>query len=180
MAEEFVWPLCHVDQKGASMSTLLTLDVRTLPAPQRHERIFALLDQLAIGQELVLINDHEPRPLRYQIQAAQPESFAWDPQQTAVHEWTVRIRRLRSSVPLRQMSLPARLPHFSPLLSVAKLVKRYPQAMPVLARFGLTPQTDDPRSLRDVAQQSGVALDEIMAALELAIAGATSTDPERT
>jgi uncharacterized protein (DUF2249 family) len=162
------------------MSTLLTLDVRTLPAPQRHARIFALLDQLAPGQELVLINDHEPRPLRYQIQAVQPESFAWDPQQTAVHEWTVRIRRLRSSVPLSQMSLPTRLPHFSPLLSVAKLVKRYPQAMPVLTRFGLTPQTDDPRSLRDVAQQSGVALDEIMAALELAIAGATSTDPERT
>jgi uncharacterized protein (DUF2249 family) len=162
------------------LSTLLTLDVRTLPAPQRHERIFALLDQLAIGQELVLINDHEPRPLRYQIQAAQPESFAWDPQQTAVHEWTVRIRRLRPSLPLSQMSLPARLPHFSPLLSVAKLLKRYPQAMPVLARFGLTPQADDSRSLQDWAKQSSVALDEIMAALELAIAGSASSDPEQS
>jgi uncharacterized protein (DUF2249 family) len=162
------------------MSTLLRLDVRTLPAPQRHERIFALLDQVAPGQELVLINDHDPRPLRYQIQSVQPESFAWDPQQTGVHKWTVRIRRVRPSLPLSQMSLPARLPHFSPLLSVAKLMKRYPQAMPVLARFGLTPKTEDSRSLRDLAQQSSVALDEIMAALELAIAGAASSDPERS
>jgi uncharacterized protein (DUF2249 family) len=148
----------------------LTLDVRTLSAPQRHPRIFALLDQLAPDQELLLINDHEPRPLWYQIQATQPDCFAWEPRQTGVHEWAVQIRRLRASPPLSELHLPARLPHFSPLLSVEKLVRRYPAALPVFARFGLTPAADDPRSLRDLAREEQVDLAALMAALETALA----------
>jgi uncharacterized protein (DUF2249 family) len=151
-------------------SAALLLDVRTLPAPQRHPRIFALLDQLAPGQELVLINDHEPKPLRSQVQATQPECFAWEPRQTGVHEWTVRIRRLRPSPPLGELHLPARLPHFSPLLAVGKLLTRYPASLPVLARFGIAPQDDDPRSLRDLARDANVDLATLMAALEVALA----------
>jgi uncharacterized protein (DUF2249 family) len=151
-------------------TSVLTLDVRTLPAPQRHQRIFALLDQLATGQELVLINDHEPKPLWHQIQATQPESFAWDPQETGMHEWTVRIRRMQPSARLSDLQLPARLPHFSPLLSVGKLLRRYPAAMPVLARFGLTPRAGDSRSLRDLARDEQIDLDALMAELEVALA----------
>lgn len=153
------------------MSTAaLILDVRTLPAPQRHPRIFALLDQLALGEDLLLINDHEPKPLYYQIQATQPGCFAWEPRQTGVHEWTVRIHRLRPSPPLGELNLPVRLPHFTPLLSVGKLLTRYPASQPVLARFGLAPQADDPRSLRDLARDANVDLAALMAALEVALA----------
>jgi uncharacterized protein (DUF2249 family) len=148
----------------------LTLDVRALPAPQRHPRIFTLLDQLLPGQELVLINDHEPRPLRYQIQATLPECFAWEPRQTGMHEWKVRIRRLRPSPPLSELHLPARLPHLSPLLAVRKLLTRYPASLPVLARFGIAPQADDPRSLRDLARDADVDLAALMAALDVALA----------
>ncbi len=56
-----------------STSTFV-LDVRTIPPPQRHPRIFEALDQLVPDQELLLVNDHEPKPLRYQIQATQPDS----------------------------------------------------------------------------------------------------------
>lgn len=148
----------------------LLLDVRTLPGPQRHPRIFALLDQLSPGEELVLINDHEPKPLRYQIQANQPDCFEWDPRETATHEWTVRIRRLRASPPLGSMRLPERLPHLSPLLSVGKLLSHYPASGPVLARFGLTPEAGDPRTLSDLAREAHVHLDLVMAALEVALA----------
>ena len=151
-------------------TTTLHLDVRTLPGPQRHPRIFALLDQLAPGEELVLINDHEPKPLRYQIQANQPGCFAWDPRETATHEWTVRIRRLQAGPPLSSMQLPERLPHLSPVLSVAKLLRHYPAAGAVLARHGLKPEAADPRTLSDLARDGVVDLDTLMAALEVALA----------
>jgi uncharacterized protein (DUF2249 family) len=147
-----------------------TLDVRTLPAPQRHPRIFALLDQLAPGEELLLINDHEPQPLHYQLQALQPECFSWDPQQTGVHEWTVRIQRLQPSAPLSTLNLPTHLPHLSPLLAVGKLVTHYPASRSVLARFGLDVQGDDLRSLREVAKAGEVDLAVLMATLETALA----------
>lgn len=147
-----------------------SLDVRTLPAPQRHPKIFALLDQLAPGEELLLINDHEPKPLHYQIEATQPGCFAWEPRQTGVHEWTVQIRRLLASPPLSDLQLPTRLPHLSPMLPVGKLVGHYPAALPVLAKFGLAAQADDQRSLRDLAKQAQVDLALLMATLETALA----------
>ncbi|MDY6765391.1 MAG: DUF2249 domain-containing protein [Halobacteria archaeon] len=43
------------------------LDVRDLPAPERHSAILEAFDELEPGEELILINDHEPRPLYYQM-----------------------------------------------------------------------------------------------------------------
>lgn len=146
------------------------LDVRPLPPAQRHARIFARLDALAPGEELLLFNDHDPKPLRYQLQTTQPDCFAWDSRETAPHEWTVRIQRLQPSPPLGEARLPARLPHLSPLTRVGTLVTRYPAASTVLARFHLTVEPDDPRPLRDVAHDAGLALDTLMAALEVALA----------
>src|ERR1035437_395782 len=42
------------------------LDVRTLAHGERHEIIFAKVDQLTAGEALVIVNDHDPKPLRYQ------------------------------------------------------------------------------------------------------------------
>ncbi|MGH2390832.1 MAG: DUF2249 domain-containing protein [Chloroflexota bacterium] len=151
-------------------TSVFVLDVRTIPPPQRHPRIFEALDKLAPGQELLLMNDHEPKPLRYQIQATQPESFDWDPRQTGIHEWTVRIRRLQASPPLAEMRLPTRLPHFSETLAVGKLVGRSTAAREVLARFGLTPGVEDPRPLRDLAAEANIDIDILMAALETSLA----------
>jgi len=147
------------------------LDVRPLPPPHRHARIFALLDGLAPGDELILVNDHDPQPQRYQVQATQPDCFAWESHETGPHEWTVHIRRLQAGPPLGAARLPARLPHFSPLLSAGQLVTRYPAAREVLARFNLAPAPDDPRPLRDLARDTGVDIEALMAALVVALAG---------
>ena len=46
-----------------------TLDVRPIPPRVRHETIFDQLDRLATGETLRLVNDHDPAPLRYQLDA---------------------------------------------------------------------------------------------------------------
>lgn len=71
-----------------------TLDVRTLPPRERHPLIFARLDALADGEALLLLNDHDPRPLRYQLMAERPDQFAWEPQQEGPEEWIIRISRV--------------------------------------------------------------------------------------
>lgn len=150
--------------------TRSVLDVRPLPPPQRHARIFALLDELAPDEELILINDHDPKPLRYQVQTTQPDCFAWESHETAPREWTVHIQRLQQSPPLGEARLPARLPHLSPLLAAGKLVSHYPASRQVLARFNLAPAPDDPRPLRDLAREAGLDPEALMAALVVALA----------
>lgn len=69
------------------------LDARSIPATQRHERIFEALDELAVGASLTLINDHDPIPLRYQLEATREGAFAWDYEERGPATWRVRIGR---------------------------------------------------------------------------------------
>ncbi len=67
------------------------LDVTTLPPPQRHPTIFERLDALAPGESLRLLVDHEPVPLRYQLDATRPGQFRWEPQEEGPERWVVEI-----------------------------------------------------------------------------------------
>lgn len=69
------------------------LDVRALPHGQRHEIIFARLDQLQPGQAVVIVNDHDPKPLRYQTAAMWPDRFVWSYLQAGPQIWRVAISR---------------------------------------------------------------------------------------
>lgn len=67
------------------------LDVRTLPPRERHTRIFAHLRAMPRGAVLHLVNDHDPKPLWYQLQAEQPGAFTWEYEQQGPECWRVRI-----------------------------------------------------------------------------------------
>ena len=69
------------------------LDVRDLPPAQRHESIFAAYQALAPGAEFVLVNDHDPKPLRYQFEAEHAGQFTWDYLEAGPKTWRVRIGR---------------------------------------------------------------------------------------
>ena len=69
------------------------LDVRALVPAQRHEKIFATYGALVPGTAFVLVNDHDPKPLRYQFEAEHQGSFTWDLLEAGPTVWRVRIGR---------------------------------------------------------------------------------------
>ncbi len=69
------------------------LDVRTVPPGQRHALIFAALDRLAAGEAVTLVNDHDPIPLRYQLEATRGPACSWDYLEQGPTTWRVRIAR---------------------------------------------------------------------------------------
>lgn len=70
-----------------------TLDVRSLAPAQRHEKIFAAYSALDPGTGFVLVNDHDPRPLRYQFEAQHQGRYSWDYLEAGPDVWRVRIGR---------------------------------------------------------------------------------------
>ena len=46
-----------------------SLDLRDIPPAERHPKIFEAFDALEGGEALTLINDHDPKPLFFQMQA---------------------------------------------------------------------------------------------------------------
>jgi len=69
------------------------LDVRELAPAQRHEAIFDAYLALAPGTGFVLVNDHDPKPLRYQFEAEHAGQFTWDALESGPEVWRVRIAR---------------------------------------------------------------------------------------
>jgi uncharacterized protein (DUF2249 family) len=74
------------------------IDVRSLVPAQRHRKIFQLVEELAPGASFVLVNDHDPKPLYYQLEAEYPRQFSWTYLEQGPAAWRVQIGRLRPQV----------------------------------------------------------------------------------
>lgn len=62
---------------GAEHGGMPEIDVRELPPKDRHPKIMDAFESMDSGETLVLVNDHEPKPLFYEMQA-EVESFDAD------------------------------------------------------------------------------------------------------
>lgn len=69
------------------------LDIRELPHAQRHMVIFATYGALKPGDGFILVNDHDPVPLRYQFEVEHKGQFSWDYLEQGPQTWRVRIGR---------------------------------------------------------------------------------------
>jgi len=70
------------------------LDVRDMVPRERHPVIFDIIDKLEPGQAFVLVNDHDPKPLSYQLQAERPGQIEWEYLEQGPSTWKVRMTRL--------------------------------------------------------------------------------------
>jgi uncharacterized protein (DUF2249 family) len=69
------------------------LDVRQQIPARRHQLIFETYGALPPGDGFVLVNDHDPKPLYYQLAAEHPNQFEWDYLEEGPQVWRVRIGR---------------------------------------------------------------------------------------
>lgn len=74
------------------------LDVTELPPPEKHPTIFEMFDDLEVGESFVIINDHDPVPLKYQFQAERPGEMGWTYLAQGPDEWRVRLERVREAM----------------------------------------------------------------------------------
>jgi uncharacterized protein (DUF2249 family) len=73
-----------------------TVDVRHLAAGEREPLIFSAFRQLATGQSMELLNDHDQKPLHDQFQAELAGKFVWEYLEQGPATWRVAITRLSS------------------------------------------------------------------------------------
>jgi len=71
-----------------------TIDVRTIPPPQRHGLIFQTFGALAPGEAFLLVNDHDPKPLYYQFKFEREGEFSWEYQEQGPRVWQVLIGKV--------------------------------------------------------------------------------------
>lgn len=75
-------------------SQATTLDLREIEIPRRHPRFFQTFDGLPAGETLVLINDHDPKPLYYQLSAERKGEFDWKALEEGPEVWRIAITKV--------------------------------------------------------------------------------------
>lgn len=73
---------------------MTVVDVREIPPRLKHPTIFQAWMALAAGQSMMIVNDHDPRPLYYQFAAEFNGQFQWEYLEEGPDVWRVGITRL--------------------------------------------------------------------------------------
>ncbi len=72
----------------------VTLDIKAIPHDERDPQIiFRAFESLASGEKLLIINDHDPKPLRERFASRMPGGFEWAYLEEGPETWRVEITR---------------------------------------------------------------------------------------
>ncbi|MHB8260001.1 MAG: iron-sulfur cluster repair di-iron protein [Bacteroidia bacterium] len=69
------------------------LNVTLLEPRQKHPTIFLRYDELMEGKSLTIHNDHDPKPLYYQLLGERGNTFVWEYLKEGPELWKVRITK---------------------------------------------------------------------------------------
>jgi regulator of cell morphogenesis and NO signaling len=71
----------------------ITLDVTAIEPKYKHSAIFKILGELESGKSLIIENDHDPKPLYYQLTAENGNAFGWEYIENGPVKWAVKITK---------------------------------------------------------------------------------------
>ena len=80
------------------------MDVRPIPCSVKHGLIIRQWLDLAVGEHFILLNDHDPVPLRYQFAAQWPEAFTWEHLVKGPTEFRIKITKLKAAAPTGEVA----------------------------------------------------------------------------
>ncbi|WDM03066.1 DUF2249 domain-containing protein [Alicyclobacillus cycloheptanicus] len=69
------------------------IDVRQFASRVKHQTIFAVWGALSPGSKMLLVNDHDPKPLYYQLDAEYSQQFEWTYLEAGPERWQVEIQK---------------------------------------------------------------------------------------
>ena len=75
------------------MKTPQTLDVTLIEPRLKHPTIFEYFDALVPDESFIIDNDHDPKPLYYELLAERGDIFTWDYLEKGPERFKVSIRK---------------------------------------------------------------------------------------
>ena len=75
------------------MEQIDILDVTRIEPRFKHPKIFEKFDSLTSGESFIIHNDHDPKPLYYQLLAERGKIFTWDYLEEGPELWKVKIAK---------------------------------------------------------------------------------------
>ncbi|MBS1590241.1 MAG: DUF2249 domain-containing protein, partial [Bacteroidetes bacterium] len=92
----------HITKKDNSglgdtgFSVVNEFDIRPYPPTERHEMFYKAFADIKPGEAFEFINDHDPKPLYYQMEAESKEPFRWEYLEKGPEVWKVRVIKVKA------------------------------------------------------------------------------------
>ncbi|MBS1920330.1 MAG: DUF2249 domain-containing protein [Bacteroidetes bacterium] len=87
----------HITKKAKTglgddgFSVVNEFDIRPYPPMERHEMFYKAFADIQPGEAFEFVNDHDPKPLYYQMEAESKEPFRWEYLEKGPDIWKVRV-----------------------------------------------------------------------------------------
>lgn len=128
------------------MATLEIIDVTIIEPRLKHPTIFNKFDSLGKGEEFVIHNDHDPKPLYYQLLGERGNIFKWEYLEEGPEYWKVKISKLKDGE-----SEP----------TIGELVKKDFRKAEVFKKFGLDFCCGGKKTLTKSCEEKGIDVVEV-------------------
>lgn len=96
--DEYVVHIKKVVKSGLGddgFSVVNEMDIRPYPPTERHEMFYKAFADIKPGEAFEFINDHDPKPLYYQMEAESKEPFRWEYLEKGPEVWKVRVVKVK-------------------------------------------------------------------------------------
>ncbi|WP_276256340.1 DUF2249 domain-containing protein [Halomontanus rarus] len=74
-----------------------SIDVRDLKPQRRHEVLLEIFDELSAEEGVVLVNDHDPKPLYHELRSMHGDVVGWEYASQGAGEWRVEVAKTADS-----------------------------------------------------------------------------------
>lgn len=81
-------------QTASLLDANKVMDVRPIPCSIKHGLILKTWSELPVGDHFILLNDHDPVPLRYQFAAEFGNAFTWEYLEKGPADFRVKISKV--------------------------------------------------------------------------------------
>ena len=136
-----------------AMIKAATLDVTKIEPRRKHPSIFEHFDELEPGEGFVIQNDHDPKPLYYQLLGERGNIFTWEYLKSGPQWWEVRI---------------AKNPQTAAGDTVGEIAAKDIRKAEIFKQKGIDFCCGGIKSLREASEEAGISEEELKAALAAA------------
>ncbi len=127
------------------------LDVTQIEPRLKHPSIFKKFDDLSEGDSFVIHNDHDPKPLYYQLIAERGEVFDWEYLLSGPEIWEIKITKLNLG---------------EQATTIGELVASDFRKAEVFKKFGLDFCCGGKKSLKEACEKNGINENEVQMELD--------------
>ncbi len=135
------------------MATVTSLDVTKIEPRLKHPTIFTHFDALGAGEELIIENDHDPKPLYYELLGERGNIFTWEYLEKGPTWFVIKITRLAAGGDEE---------------TVGAIAARDIRKAEILKARGIDFCCGGNKTLKEASKEAGVNEVELKAALEAA------------